>query len=241
MRSELQKIRAMPTPRWCAIAVFATMLLGLAATWRWGLGPSRDAYDFSIGLPATIAAVVFGVWMFGVEYGQGTMRRVLTADPRRSRLFLSKLAVGVPLVALATVLIYLIALPLYGLAADGHGQSIELATYQDALLAALVANVAYLLVGAAFALITASMAGGVTFALVFLFILSVFLAFVPEVDQYSFNLALADIDRAIRGDAGGFGTAEAENPVGTAAAIAAGWLLLLLGAGWLRLKRSDVK
>lgn len=241
MRSELLKVRALSTPRWCAVAVFATMLLGLAATVKWGLGADGDAYDIAIGLPSSIAAVVFGVWLFGVEYGEGTMRRTLTADPRRGRLFFGKLATGILLVVLATVIIYLVAFPLYDLAADRHGQSIELAGYFDAVLAALVKNVAYLLVGAAFAAISASMAGGVTFALVFIFIFSIAVAAVPDVGRYSFAVVMADIDTAIRGGASSLGETSLENPTGTAVAVAAAWLFGLLGLGWLRLTRSDVK
>ncbi len=239
MRAELLKIRAMPTPRWCGFAVFATMLIGLAATWRWGLGPDRDVYELTVSFPSSIAATVFGVWLFGSEYGEGTMRRALTADPRRGRLFFSKLATGILLVILATVVIYLIAFPFYDLAADRHGQSIALSEYRDVAVSSLVFNLAFLLVGAACALIAASMAGGITLAFTFIFILSLGLAAVPEIQRYTFLVGLGDLDTAIRGPDGA--SLDQENSTATAAVITAVWLGGLLLLGWLRLWRSDVK
>jgi ABC-type transport system involved in multi-copper enzyme maturation permease subunit len=181
------------------------------------------------------------VWLFGSEYGEGTMRRVLTADPRRGRLFVTKLATGVLLVLVATAVIYVVAFPLYDLAADRHGQSIALSGYRDSALAALVLNLASLLVGVAFALISASMAGGITLALTFIFIVGLALAAIPAIERYTFLVALADIDTAIRSGPGGFGGTAQTNSTGVAVAIVAAWLAGLLGLGWLRLVRSDVK
>jgi ABC-type transport system involved in multi-copper enzyme maturation permease subunit len=232
----------MPGPRWCAIAVFVTMLIGLAATWRWGLGPELDAVDLALAFPASIASAVFGVWLFGVEYGQDTMRRSLSTDPRRTRLIAAKLLTGLLLVTLATALFYLVAFPLYDLAADRHGQSIGLAAYADAALSALVTNACMVLVGAAFALIMASMAGGVTVTLVFIFIVGSLFTLIPEVGQYSFNTAMTDLETAIRGGVGGLEDGSGPEHSGPVAGlIVAAWLVVLLCAGWLRLLRSDVK
>jgi ABC-type transport system involved in multi-copper enzyme maturation permease subunit len=241
VRSELLKVRSLPTPRWCAIVVFATLIIGVAATWKWGLGPDRDAYDLSIGIPASIASTVFGVWLFGVEFGEGTMRRTLTADPRRGRLFFSKLATGILVLVAATAVLYVIAFPLYDLAADRHGQSIALAGYGDTVLAALVFNVAFMLVGAAFAAISASMSGGITLALVFIFIIGIGLTAIPSIERYTFLVTLGDINTAILGPDPGSAAAAQENGTGTSVAITLAWLLGLLGLGWLRLWRSEIK
>jgi ABC-type transport system involved in multi-copper enzyme maturation permease subunit len=241
LKAELLKARSMPGPFLCALAVFVTMLIGLAATWRWGLGPDLEAYDLAIAFPASIASAIFGVWLFGVEYGQDTMRRTLAADPRRGRLVATKLLTGIVLVTIATAVIFLVAFPLYDLAADRHGQSIEIPVYADAALAALVWNVCLMLVGSAFAMIAAGMAGGVTLTLVFVFIVGIVLVAIPEIDRYSFNTALSDIEAAIRGGDGSFAGVEPVNRALKASLIAAGWLLVLLGAGALRLLRSDVK
>jgi hypothetical protein len=154
---------------------------------------------------------------------------------------MTKVLTGLLLVAVATALIYLVAFPLYDLAADRHGQSIDVQAYGDAALAALVTNACFMIVGSAFALIAASMAGGIVLTLVFIFIVGIVLVAIPDVDRYSFNTALADIEIAIRGGEGSFAGVEPVNGALKASLVAAGWLAVLLGAGWLRLLRSDVK
>ena len=231
----------MPTPFWCLAAVVIFTLIGLAVTWRWGVGEDLAAVELAIGFSSSIASIVFGVWMFGVEYGQNTLRRTLTADPRRFRLVISKLAVVLLMVTLATVLIHLIAFPLYDIAADRHGETIGVAEYRDLVIVTLLANLIYASVGASLALITASMAGGVTVALVFIFIIDSVLGVVPEVGDFSFGFALADVMTAIRGTTSGFGDFDTVHTTAQAAMILAAWVIGLAGLGWLRFWRSEVK
>ncbi len=241
MRAELSKVRALPTPTWCVAISFACALLGVAATWQWGLGSDLLAIELALGFPMAIASIVFGVWIFGVEYGQNTLRRTLSADPRRLRLFVSKLVVALVLVATVTALIHLVFFPFYDLAADRHGQSVGVGEYRDLALGALLTNLVYVTVGGSLALITASMAGGVTVALVFVFIIDTVLAVVPEVGDFSFGIALADVVIGIRGTESGFGEFDSGHSTIQAVLILAAWLIGLGGLGWLRLWRSDVK
>jgi len=241
VRAELLKVRSLPTPLWCLVAVLACGLLGVAATWQWGLGSDLLAVELAMGFPIAIASIVFGVWIFGVEYGQNTLRRTLSADPRRSRLFCSKLVVALSVVAIATVLIHLAFFPFYDIAAGRHDQTVPVGEYRDLALAALLSNLVYTTVGASLALLTASMAGGVTVALVFVFIFDVVFGAIPEVGDFSFGFALADVVVGIRGTESGFGDFDSGHGTAQAAAILAAWLLGLAGLGWLRLWRSDVK
>ncbi len=241
VRAELAKVRSMPTPVWCLAIVILCGLLGVAATWRWGLGSDLLAIELAVGFPLAIASIVFGVWIFGVEYGQNTLRRTLTADPRRLRLFFSKLAVALVLAALATLLVHLVLFPFYDLAADRQGDSVPIRGYSDLVLSALLTNLVYVAVGASLALITASMAGGVTVALVFVFIIDTVLAVVPAVGDFSFGIALADVVIGIRGTESGFGEFDSGHSTAQAVMILAAWVIGLAVLGWLRLWRSDVK
>lgn len=241
VRAEFAKVSSMPTPAWCAGVVVVCGLLGVAATWRWGLGADLLAVELALGFPLAIASIVFGVWIFGVEYGQNTLRRTLSADPRRFRLFVSKLAVVLVLVAAATVLIHIVFFPFYDLAADRHGDAVPIGEYGDIVIAALLTNLAYVTVGASLALITASMAGGLTVALVFVLIIDTVLAVVPAVGDFSFGIALADVVVGIRGTESGFGEFDSGHTTAQAALILAAWVFGLAGLGWLRLWRSDVQ
>ena len=239
MRAELLKIRSMPTPLWSGVAVLAAFVAGLAITFIWGVGNDLDS-TVLIGLPTAIASIVLGVWVFGVEYGQNTMRRTVAADPDRVRLVLAKLGVVLILAAAVTALLYLLALPLYGLANSGH----DFAFPADELLrqgaSAVFGNLVYVLVGAAFAMITASMAGGMTAALVFIFVLDSIMSLIPKVGDYTFGLALADVNEAIAGGAME-GAEGAGHSGGVALLVVAGWVAFLLALGAQRLIQSDVK
>jgi ABC-type transport system involved in multi-copper enzyme maturation permease subunit len=239
MRAELLKVRSMPTPRWCLIAVSICALLGLAAVWRWGLGTELLAFDLAIGFPLAIASIALGAWIFGVEYGQNTLRRTLTADPGRFRLFATKLFVALLLVAVVTIALHLVALPFYDLAADRHGESIAIADFRDLVISSLISNLVYAILGGALVLITASMAGGVTAALIFIFVIDTVLGVIPDVGDYTLGVALSDILLSIRPSGDLLGSEV--HSTAEAVAILAAWLLGLAGLGWLRLWRSEVK
>lgn len=238
MKAELLKVRSMPTPLWCLLALVALALLGLAAVWRWGLGSEMLAFDLAIGFPSAVASIVFGAWVFGVEYGQKTMRRTLAADPRRFRLFVAKFLGAAVLVAAVTVALYLVALPLYDFAAGQHDQGVSIAESRELLLSGLIGNLVYVLVAGALVLITGSFAGGLTTALAFVFVLDNVLSLVPKVGDYSLGVALGDILLSIRPSQEL--VSESVHSVPVASLILAGWLVVLAGLGWLRLWRSDV-
>jgi ABC-2 type transport system permease protein len=241
MRAELLKVRSMPTPMWCLIAVLACFVLGIVAVVFWGPGDDSGAIDVAVGLPTLIASIVFGVWMVGVEYGQNTLRRTLTADPGRIRLILAKLAVVLLTVSLVTLVLHALALPLYSLAAQGHDTTVSAGEVVDIGLADLISNLAYATVGFAFALITASMAGGVTMALVFIFVIDTVVSIVPKIENLAMGPALEKITTAARGTNTGLFGEEIASVHASDWLIVAAWLVGLLLLGSLRLIRSDVK
>lgn len=241
MRSEWIKIRSMPTPLWCLVAVIIGFVLGLVGTVIWGHGEDAAAIDLALGFPTAIASIVLGVWIVGVEFGQNTLRRTLTADPRRLRLIGAKLLVAALVVAAVTILIHLVAWPVYSLAGSGHEGSLSAETIFKFGLAALLTNLTYMLIGAACALISASMAGGMTLALIFIFVIDSIFPLIPKAGDFAFGLALVDVTDAIRGFDSGLFSSDEGHSVGIAALIAAAWLVILLALGSLRFNRSDVK
>ena len=242
MRAEFAKVRSMPTPRWCLFAVFLCFCLGLVVTVIWGPGEDAAAPDVAVGFSTAIASIVFGVWIVGVEYGQNTIRRTLTADPRRGRLVISKIIVAAVWVTAVTVFLHLVALPAFNLAASGHDTSVPTELLARYGLASLLNNLVYMLIGVAFALITASMAGGMTLSLVFIFVIDSIFPVIPEVGDYSFGLALTDVLDAIRGiDTEVFGDSGSTHSTPLASLIVAAWTIGLLMIGIVRFKRSDVK
>ena len=232
----------MPTPFWCLAAVVFFFVVGLVGTLFWGIGEDAAAPDLAIGFPTVIASIIFGVWIIGVEYGQNTIRRTLSADPRRIRLIASKLAVAAVCITAVTVILHLIAYPLFNLAGSGHESSVSVEILFRFGLASLINNIIYMLIGAAFALITSSMAGGMTMSLVFIFVIDSVFTIIPKVGDYSFGLALTDVIDAIRGiDTEIFGESGKTHSTPISALIVAGWTLLLVMIGVYRFKRSDVK
>lgn len=241
MRAEYLKIRSMPTPFWCAAAVVLFFIGGLTATSVWGAGEDLAAIEIGVTFPLAIASVVLGVWIVGVEYGQNTLRRTLSGDPARGRLIRSKLVAACSVVLGATLFFNLLALLLYGLANSGHGTDFPVEDVVRIAANALLVNTVYVLVGAAFALITASMAGGMTAALVFIFVIDGMLSLIPTVGDYTFGLAMSNLSSAITGTDGDFLAAGSDHPVVVSALVAAGWLVILLALGSQRLIRDDVK
>lgn len=241
MRTELIKVRSLPTPRWTALALLFCFLAGIAGTIAWGVGRDNDSLEVAVNFPLWIAALVFGVWIVGVEFGQDTMRRALAADPRRMRLILSKLGVALAIVAAATILLNAVGAWIYDLAGSTSDSSINYELAYRSCVSNLVSNVVVVLVGMGLTLATRSMAGGLTITLVFLFVLDGALSFIPKVGDYTLGGASGDLAVAISGNAdSNFGEAATLEPV-IAALVTAAWILVIFGAGVYRTLESDVK
>ncbi|MGA7396977.1 MAG: hypothetical protein WBW62_05955 [Solirubrobacterales bacterium] len=242
MSAEILKIRSMPTPRWCLVAVLFCFLIGLVSTIIWGTGGDDSGIiDLAVGFPLSIASIVFGVWIFGVEFGQNTVRRTLTADPRRGRLIMSKILAVVFFLLIVTVLFHLVAWPLFDLAAARHDQSISAEEVFRAGLASMLINLVYATVGMAFSLLVMSMAGGMTIALVFIFIIDSIIPAIPKVGDFAMGPALAKLTDNIRGYESDIFGVQVEQAGVVAVVIVAAWVLGLLALGTIRLMRSDIK
>lgn len=236
MSAELAKLRFLPTPRWILIVAAAFSLL-LAVGMVIDAPSDPQTYN-DTGLAgsavSTVAALVLGVWIVGMEYGQGTMRRVVAATPARLSLLASKFAVLLGCVLLGTVAIIAFYWAVIATAAAVvHGVGISADELPDEIGAQLVFNLGIGVLSFSVALLTRSMAGGIATALIVSLVVDSAIGVIPGVGDYTFGKNLGDVGNAIRGD-------DVEL-VGRAIAVTLGWMVALSVASWLFFARRDVK
>lgn len=231
MRAELLKLRRLPTPRWTAAGTLGVLLITIVVSLFTGVGEDV-AVGLGADLPTAVAAIVIGVWIVGVEYGQGTMRRALTADPRRGHVIAAKLAAALLAVAVLTIVVYAIAAVVLPPIASAHGDDLTVADAVRMGLAALAGNLPAAAVGVGVALITRSMAGAMTIALVFAFVIDTALSAIPRVGDYTFANSSFELWEAIVGEDG-------DHNVVRAVTMLVAWVAAFLIAGAVRFIRSD--
>jgi hypothetical protein len=241
MRAELLKIRSMPTPFWTGVAMLVCFLGGIAGCFIWGVGEENAVLDIAIGLPTMIGSLILGSWVAGVEFGQNTLRRVLSADPRRVRLVLVKLATVLVVVVTVTFVLMAVGYVVYTAAGSGHPAELDSGESLRILAASLVSNVTYATAALALTLLTRSMAGGMTITFVFFFVLDGILSLIPKVGDYTLGIASNDIDLAIRQQSEGLFETTATNSTSIAVIVLVGWLLAFIVAGIVRTTQTEVK
>ena len=232
MRAELIKLRAMPTPRWTALGALGALLVMLAATGYWGIGEDDVALGLGAELPTSVAAIILGTWIVGVEYGQRTMHRTLSADPRRMRVIGVKLATALVAALALTVVVFAVAAAVLPAIASAHDQDLTVMDVMRSGLAALIGNGALVIVGVAFALFTRSMAGGVTLALVYAFVIDSAVSAIPKVGDYTAQSANWEIWEVITQQPG-------DSSLVPAVFVLAAWCAGLLAIGGWRFVKPD--
>ena len=203
MTAELRKLLALPTPRWTLVATIVAVAIAALVAALAGPGNGEDMLpvQLGIGLTTSVGAIVLGAWMIGVEYGQKTLRRALSADPsraaaaarqarRRARRRHRRDARPDRRVSA----------PVFSAIASAHGESMPIADTLQYGLAALVNNLVYATVAFALALLTRSMAGGMALALVFAFVIDSLLSAIPVVGDYALSAASSSSCAGIAGD-----------------------------------------
>ncbi len=241
MTAELRKLFALPTPRWTLVATIAGVAIAALVAALAGPGSGEDMMpvQLGVGLATTVGAIVLGAWMMGVEYGQKTIRRALSADPGRGRLLLCKLGVVLGAVTVVTVAVSVISAPLFSAIASAHGESMPVRESLEYGLAALFNNLVYATVAFALALVTRSMAGGMALALVFAFVIDSALSAIPAVGDYALGASVVTLMSEIAGlKLDGF--SDGDPNVLRAVFVTAGWLVALLSISAARFTRTDV-
>jgi ABC-2 type transport system permease protein len=236
MRAELLKVRYLPTPRNTAAVVLGLTVVVFILLFLLGNDKAAD-YTDSVEIVettfATLGAVVIGVWMVGLEYGQGTLRRTLTADPRRAHLIVAKVAVAIATVAALTIATALLAAVLFSLAAKANGAATPFDDAFRVLPGALFANFLYVAIGIGVALLARSMAGGMTAMLALLFVVDGALSAISGVEKWTIGTAIDDFVQALSNRADG-------GSLPHAALVIVLWSAVIIGGGWYRFTRSDV-
>lgn len=236
MSAEFRKLVSLPTPRWTSLIVLGCGLLVAVIVFFAGDGDDPDgALAAAVGLPTWIASIVIGAWMIGVEFGQKTMRRTLSADPRRPRLIASKVVVMVGFVLALTLVATVFSTVLMALI----GSSVELDIVAKIAAASLIQNVVYALVSFFIALLLRSMAAGMTVALAFAFIVDLALSAIPRYGDYSLSMAVTQIYTAIAGNE--LSGATEDPDVARGILVTAAWLVALGLVTSVRFLRTDVE
>ena len=242
MTAELRKLVALPTPRWTLVATLAAVAIAalVAALAGPGKGADMVPVQLGIGLATNVGAIVLGAWMMGVEYGQKTIRRALSADPSRARLLLAKLGVVLGAVTVVTLVLSAVSAPVFSAIASAHGESMPIGDSLQFGLAALLNNLIYATVAFTLALLTRSMAGGMALALVFAFVIDTALGAIPVVGDYALSAALMDLTKQISGS--NLGDVHGPDPdVLRAIGVTVVRLTALIGVSVTRFTRTDVE
>jgi len=238
MRPELRKLSVLPTPRWTAAAVLGAVLIAAVVVAFKGAGQDSLALTFGVGIPTFIASIVIGVWMAGLEYGQKTMRRTLTRNPNRMEVVFNKLAVAILATTVLTLGATLIATPLFALASSGHDFTIPAADTLKLGLGSLANNIVYVIAGFSLGLITRSMAGGMTLALGFFFVIDSLLTAIPKVGDFMLSAVSGEIFQEIVGkDIAG---TDLDVKIVQAVLITLAWVVAFVGLSSLRFMNTDI-
>ena len=242
MTAELRKLLALPTPRWTLAATILAVAVAALVAAIAGPGDGADLapVQLGVGLATSVCAIILGAWMIGVEYGQRTLRRVLSADPSRARLILAKLGVVLGAVTVVTLAVSAVSAPLFSVIASAHDESMPVADSLQYGVAALVNNLVYATVAFALALITRSMAGGMSLALVFAFVIDSLLGSIPVVGEYALSTVVVQLMTQISGTET-LGVEASDPNLLLAVGVTAAWLAAMLGVSVTRFMRSDVE
>lgn len=238
MRSELRKLTVLPTPKWTFVATGATVLVAALIIAIAGAGEDNLPLLMGIGLPTWIGSIVLGAWMSGLEYGQKTMRRTLTRNPDRLSVVGNKLAVALLAGLGLTILASVIAIPLFSLASIGHDLKVSASDTLKVGIGNLPNNVVYVIAGFSFGLFTRSMAGGMTAALAFFFVIDSLLTQIPVVGDYMLAAVSNEIFQSIVGPE--LYSQDAEVNLVRAFAVSVLWLVAFVSLSTIRFVRTDV-
>lgn len=220
--AELYKISKHRTP-YVLTALGSVATLAPAVYYLFRRPESGDLYlDTAVfvflGIGILLSAV-FGGWVLGHEYRQGTVKRVIALDARRSRLLAAKLVAGTSIfiAMLATIL----AAGSAGAAvvAGIHGDSLVTDGFVRGVLGASFPMVVTALFAYGLSVIFRSDTYAMLSAVGVMTVFAPLIALIPRVGNYSLATTAFDVATRITEPAG-----ELTNSFATSAGVTAAWL-----------------
>lgn len=188
IRPEFYKIRHHRTP-WVILGIGT--LLVLAAPVYYAIRPPVDPSEVLsttngvFALVAAFLAPVFGSWIVGHEYRQGTLRRVLAIDARRPRLLGIKGAVGAAALSAGLATVACIGIASSYVAAQINGGTTSLDGSGRELLAAGFFALVSAAIAYSLSIILRSDTYAMLGAIAFMVIFGPLLALIPTVGDYT--------------------------------------------------------
>ncbi|MFY9487609.1 MAG: hypothetical protein WAP35_02780 [Solirubrobacterales bacterium] len=241
LRAELMKVRILPTPMVIAAACFVIstiVAVVVLATTPAEDDVYRDAPVFAAFVPGMIGALVFGAWVFGLDFAQGTMRRTVTTEPRRPVIVAAKFLV-VTVVTGAFLAAYGALSALVAIAISSSN-SIDIVTGEAFELVpslALQGTLVALLAGA-ITLLVRSFTGGLIATFAMVFVIDELLGISETIRDYTFGVALRSVDAAFATSDPGFaGTHSLAGGI----LLGLGWVAAIAIPGAIRFTRDDLK
>ena len=242
--AELMKIRSMPAPRLAliisvALVVVAAVIVAIVGP----TGANASVYDDAPATAASIAvsvgAIVLGAWMIGLEFASKTMRLAATVQPSRLRLVSVKFACALLLVLLYTLVVLVMSLLIEALMASIGSVSFPFTTQLNDSISLLLQSLLWGAFAFALALLFRSYTAGLVGTLVFSLLVDPALQLIPTVGKYSFSSAATAIGNLTSGGSSLGGEAPTL-ALGVALITAAGWLVVVIGAGSARFITRDL-
>jgi len=230
-KAEIYKLRTHRTPLVCAGLLLAGVLApSVVMIWYHPSDPTAytDTYMGIFGLLGAIMAIVFGGWILGTEYRQGTLKRMLTSEPRRIRALTAKATVGA--VALTTAMMSIGIIGWAGARAIGNINDVTVAFEFRQLLAATIVGLIAASIAFGVSAITRSDSFAMIGTLGTLFVLDPLIGVIPKVGKYTVGSAMSAVENAISGVTDPF---QAPHTLGTTASVItlSLWLVAIIGAG----------
>lgn len=200
-RAEIYKIRHHRTPLVCTVLLLLGVLTpSFVLTWYTPQDPSAymTSYSDVFAILTPLLGIVFGGWLLGSEYRQGTVKRLLASEPRRARVLTIKGLVGA-----GAMSVVLAAAGVVGWATArlvGSMNDVTVPWEGRALLAVGISGLAAATVAYVLSAITRSDSFAMVGSLAMMVVFQPLISAIPRIGKYSFGSALDRVSTWVSGD-----------------------------------------